>query len=385
MPGKILDVRVQQGDKVEEGDTLLIMEAMKMELTIKGPDGRRSHPDRRRHRRHHRSRCAVAGNRSCMTDSTAANIAHLIADEIGAHTNQVMAAVRMLDEGATVPFIARYRKEVTGGLDDTQLRNLESRLGYLRELEDRRSTVLATIAEQGKLTDELRTDIENAETKARLEDLYLPYKTQAPHARPDCSRSRAGTAARCPAERPGAGPASHRGRLRRCRQEHRRCGCRARWRQANPDRKGPASMPTSSANCDPGTDSAPGWSHAWSKAGRKKAPSTRDYFDYSEPLNKAPSHRVLAMLRGRNEGVLNIELEPGNDAEAGHAHAIARVADALGIDDRKRPAGQLADDGRTPGLEGSGTSESPGGTDDGRPRARRGPRPFASSATIWAI
>jgi uncharacterized protein len=86
------------------------------------------------------------------------------------------AAVQLLDEGATVPFIARYRKEVTGGLDDTQLRTLEERLGYLRELEERRNAVLASIEEQGKLTPELRTEIENAETKQRLEDLYLPYK-----------------------------------------------------------------------------------------------------------------------------------------------------------------------------------------------------------------
>ena len=82
----------------------------------------------------------------------------------------------MLDEGATVPFIARYRKEATGGLDDTQLRTLEMRLTYLRELEERRAAVLASIAEQGKLTDDLRKDIETADSKARLEDLYLPYK-----------------------------------------------------------------------------------------------------------------------------------------------------------------------------------------------------------------
>ncbi|MDX1397894.1 MAG: Tex-like N-terminal domain-containing protein, partial [Oceanospirillum sp.] len=103
-------------------------------------------------------------------------ISQRIADELSVKQTQVSAAVALLDEGSTVPFIARYRKEVTGGLDDTQLRNLEERLRYLRELEDRRSTVLKSIDDQGKLTDELKADILSAETKTRLEDLYLPYK-----------------------------------------------------------------------------------------------------------------------------------------------------------------------------------------------------------------
>ena len=112
-----------------------------------------------------------------VTSSTLADqIARTIADEIGAKPEQARAAIGLLDEGATVPFIARYRKEVTGGLDDTQLRNLESRLTYLRELEERRAAVLASIDEQGKLSDELRNDILGADTKSRLEDLYLPYK-----------------------------------------------------------------------------------------------------------------------------------------------------------------------------------------------------------------
>ncbi|HJT94838.1 MAG TPA: Tex-like N-terminal domain-containing protein, partial [Mycobacterium sp.] len=99
-----------------------------------------------------------------------------IAEELGVGAAQVAAAVRLLDEGATVPFIARYRKEVTGSLDDGQLRTLEERLGYLRELDDRRAAVLASIEEQGKLTDELRAALMSADTKARVEDIYLPYK-----------------------------------------------------------------------------------------------------------------------------------------------------------------------------------------------------------------
>ncbi|MCM5551530.1 RNA-binding transcriptional accessory protein, partial [Xanthomonas hortorum pv. pelargonii] len=112
-----------------------------------------------------------------MIDSQLAQqIARTIADEIGAQPAQARAAIALLDEGASVPFIARYRKEVTGGLDDTQLRNLETRLTYLRELEERRAAILSSIGEQGKLSDELRDEIGAADTKSRLEDLYLPYK-----------------------------------------------------------------------------------------------------------------------------------------------------------------------------------------------------------------
>ena len=103
-------------------------------------------------------------------------IINKIAEELAVNANQVQAAVSLLDEGATVPFIARYRKEATQGLDDTQLRNLEQRLTYLRELEDRRSVILKSIEEQGKLTDALRKDITTADSKTTLEDLYLPYK-----------------------------------------------------------------------------------------------------------------------------------------------------------------------------------------------------------------
>ena len=113
---------------------------------------------------------------SQQSPALARKIAQTIATEIGAQDAQVHAAVALLDEGATVPFIARYRKEVTGGLDDTQLRNLEMRLSYLREMEDRRAAILSSIGEQGKLTDDLRAEIDAADSKSRLEDLYLPYK-----------------------------------------------------------------------------------------------------------------------------------------------------------------------------------------------------------------
>src|SRR5690606_40590007 len=106
------------------------------------------------------------------------DIANRIALDIGARPQQAIAAIALLDEGATVPFVARYRKEVTGGLDDTQLRLLAERLSYLRELEARRESVLGSIRDQGKLTPELEAAIGKAPTKAELEDLYLPYKTK---------------------------------------------------------------------------------------------------------------------------------------------------------------------------------------------------------------
>src|SRR5688500_11243406 len=109
-------------------------------------------------------------------DTIQHKITHTLAAELAAKPQQVIAAVALLDEGATVPFIARYRKEVTGNLDDTQLRLLEERLAYLRELEERRAAVLASISEQGKLTDDLRKAIDACASKQTLEDLYLPFK-----------------------------------------------------------------------------------------------------------------------------------------------------------------------------------------------------------------
>lgn len=111
-----------------------------------------------------------------MTSDPTRRIPQLIASEIGARPDQVTAAIALLDEGATVPFVARYRKEATGGLDDTQLRNLSERLAYLRELEVRRSAILSSIRDQGKLTDDLEKSVASAVTKAELEDIYLPYK-----------------------------------------------------------------------------------------------------------------------------------------------------------------------------------------------------------------
>src|SRR5258707_13117774 len=125
-----------------------------------------------------------------MTETVALKIVQRIATELNVQPRQVAATVQLLDEGSTVPFIARYRKEVTGNLDDTQLRNLEERLLYLRELEERRAVILASIDEQGKLTDELRAAVAAAATKQALEDFYLPSKPK-PRTRPQIAREAA--------------------------------------------------------------------------------------------------------------------------------------------------------------------------------------------------
>ena len=267
----------------------------------------------------------------------ARKIAQTIAVEIGAQTAQVESAVGLLDEGATVPFIARYRKEVTGGLDDTQLRNLETRLGYLREMEERRAAILASIDEQGKLSDELRAEIEAADSKSRLEDLYLPYKpkrrTRAQIAREAGLEPLADGLLADPTQVPedfaaqfvdaDKGVADAKAALE---------GARAilieRW----------------------GEDAALlGELRGWLEAngvirarvveGKEAAGEKfRDYFDHAEPLAKIPSHRLLALFRGRREEFLQLELEPGSDAEAGNAYAEGRIALHAGIADRGRAA-----------------------------------------------
>ncbi|WP_447731093.1 Tex family protein [Pseudoxanthomonas suwonensis] len=264
-------------------------------------------------------------------------MAQTIAEEIGAQTQQVQAAVALLDEGATVPFIARYRKEVTGGLDDTQLRNLEVRLGYLREMEDRRAAILASIAEQGKLTDELRAEIEAADSKSRLEDLYLPYKPKR--------RTRAQIAREAGLEPLADGLLEDPGRVP---EEF-----AAQFVDAD---KGVADAKAALEGARAilierwGEDAALlGELRSWLEAngqirskvveGKETAGEKyRDYFDHAEPLAKIPSHRLLALFRGRREEFLQLDLEPGTDIEAGHAYAEGRIARHAGISDQGRPA-----------------------------------------------
>ncbi len=272
-----------------------------------------------------------------ISPALARKIAQTIAGEIGAQTAQVVAAVGLLDEGATVPFIARYRKEVTGGLDDTQLRNLEVRLGYLREMEDRRAAILSSIAEQGKLTDELRGEIEAADTKSRLEDLYLPYKqkrrTRAQIAREaglepladglieDPTRVPEEFAAQFVAADKGVADAkaalegARAILIERWGEDATLLGELRGWLEANGQIR---------SKVVEGKETA----------GEKY----RDYFDHVEPLAKIPSHRLLALFRGRREEFLQLDLEPGTDAEAGNAYAEGRIALRAGIRDQGRAA-----------------------------------------------
>jgi len=264
-------------------------------------------------------------------------IARTIAAEIGAQPAQTRAAIGLLDEGATVPFIARYRKEVTGGLDDTQLRNLETRLTYLRELEDRRAAVLSSIEEQGKLTDALRGDIEAADSKARLEDLYLPYKpkrrTKAQIAREAGLEPLADGLLQDPDQEPEAlastfidsekGVADTKAAL-----DGARAILMERWGED-------ATLVGELRN----------WLHEVGQirarvADGKEAEGAkyRDYFDHVEPLARIPSHRLLALFRARREEILYLDLDPGADAEAGHLHGEARVAQHAGVRAQGRPA-----------------------------------------------
>ena len=272
-----------------------------------------------------------------LSPALARKIAQTIAEEIGAQRSQVEAAVGLLDEGATVPFIARYRKEATGGLDDTQLRDLELRLGYLRELEDRRAAILASIDEQGKLGDALRADIEAADSKARLEDLYLPYRpkrrTRAQIAREAGLEPLADGLLADPTQVPedaalafvdaDKGVADAKAAL-----EGARAILLERW----------------------GEDAAligelrewlsrDGVIRAKVAEGKEAAGEKfRDYFDHAEPLAKIPSHRLLALFRGRREEFLQLDLEPGADVEAGNAYAEGRVALKAGVRNKGRAA-----------------------------------------------
>jgi uncharacterized protein len=265
------------------------------------------------------------------------SISQRIADELGVREHQVTAAVGLLDGGATVPFIARYRKEVTGTLDDQQLRALEERLGYLRELEERRTAVLESIRSQGKLDEALEAQINAADTKARLEDIYLPFKpkrrTRAQIAREaglepladlllgDPTRDpRAEAAAYVDAEKGVADAAAALDGARSILVERfaedadligdLREQMWTRGRLVSRVRDGKQ------------TDGA----------------KFADYFDFAEPFPKLPSHRILAMFRGEKEEVLDLTMEPEETTEDGAPSSYeGRVAGRFGITDHGRP------------------------------------------------
>jgi uncharacterized protein len=260
-----------------------------------------------------------------------------IAEELSVNPKQVNAAVQLLDEGSTVPFIARYRKEATGGLDDSQLRLLEERLIYLRELNDRRASILDSIRTQDKLTPELELAINAADTKTLLEDLYLPFKpkrrTKAQIAREAGLEPLADTilADRCVMPEQLAvqfvdtekGVADVSAALEGARQ---------------------ILMERISENAELLAELR---ERVWQKgvlqatvvSGKEQeAEKFKDYFDYSEAINKIPSHRALALLRGRNEDLLALHLKPAADDKTEHEICTQFVAQHLNVTDLSRPA-----------------------------------------------
>ena len=262
-----------------------------------------------------------------------------IAAELGVHPNQVAAAIQLFDGGATVPFIARYRKEATGHLDDAQLRILEERLDYLRALEERRAAIIKSVAEQGKLTPALREAFENAETKQRLEDLYLPYK---PKRRTKAQIAREAGLAPL-AEALFADPTT------------------IPEQAAIPFIAADKGVPDVQAALDGARQilmerfaedaalleklrdylGAHGLLVSQVIEGQEAAGAKfRDWFDFREALASVPSHRVLALLRGRNEGVLRLGIK--TDAELrdppGPSPCIALIAHHFGIEDKGRAA-----------------------------------------------
>ncbi|RWB23347.1 Tex family protein [Mesorhizobium sp.] len=255
-------------------------------------------------------------------------IAAIIAAEIGSRPEQAAAAIGLLDEGATVPFVARYRKEVTGGLDDTQLRDLSERLAYLRELDARRDTILGSIREQGKLTEELEAKIAAAATKAELEDIYLPYKPKR-RTKAEIARER------------GLGPLAE---------------AILTDRSATPAELALAyvteEVPDAKAALEGARDilseqfaenaDLVGKLRAYMKEraflrahvvdGKQEAGAKfSDYFDHAERWAGVPSHRALAMLRGRNEEVLSLDIEVDAD-DASPVKPVERmIANAYAI------------------------------------------------------
>ena len=266
-----------------------------------------------------------------------------IARELGVNVSQVAATVEMLAEGSTVPFIARYRKEKTGGLDDTQLRKLDERLGYLRELEDRRATVLKAIQEQGKLTPELEHSINGAADKVSLEDIYAPYKLKR--------RTKAMIAREAGLEpltdallaNPDLKPETEAKKYIDASKDVANAkaaldGARAIFIE----RIGETSdLVTNLRNWlwEFGIVTSTGI-----RGKRTEGEKFKDYFEFSQRINKLPSHRALAILRGRNEGILDLELDVHVEPDKPHP-AEGKIMVALGLADRGRPGDKWMSDG----------------------------------------
>lgn len=288
-----------------------------------------------------------------LSDAAHLKIIRLIATELGVGPHQVAAAVALLDEGATVPFVARYRKEVTGNLDDTHLRTVEERLRYLRELEERRAAILASIEEQGKLTAELRGTIESAVTKQALEDLYLPYKPKR--------RTRAQIAREA-----GLEPLADALLSNPMLEPEQEAGKYVIVKPAS-DGVEAINVPDAKTALEGARDILVErfaetaellaalrtrlWDQGYVTSTVVKGKETaeeekfRDYYAYSETIRTIPSHRALALFRGWGLGVLKVELGLGEQLEAVVPHpCAAMIAAHVGIEDRGRPADKwLAD------------------------------------------
>jgi len=267
------------------------------------------------------------------------SISRRIASELTVADGQVEAAIRLLDEGNTVPFISRYRKEATGGLDDTQLRTLEDRLGYLRELEDRRTAILKSIDEQGKLTDALAAEIAGADSKARLEDLYLPYKqkrrTKAQIAKEAGLEPLAESLISDPTLSPEAEAAKYVDESKGV------ADIKAALdgaRQILVERMAEDADLLGSLR-----------EHLWDSAViisrmaegmAETGAKFSDYFEYREAIKAIPSHRALALFRGRNENALLLKLQPADEEEGSRlaGECERRIAGRFRIQDRGRAA-----------------------------------------------
>lgn len=268
-------------------------------------------------------------------------IAERIAQELAVAPRQVTAAIQLLDEGSTVPFISRYRKEVTGGLDDTQLRSLEERLGYLRELEERRTAVLKTIEEQGKLTPSLAAALQEADTKTRLEDLYLPFKQK---------RRTKGQIAIEAGIQPLADALLANPQLDPNLEAQKYLNKAEEFKDVFVDTKGVlegakyilmerfAEDPELVGELRTYLQSEAKLKSSVVKGKEAEGAKFRDYFDNADALKTAPSHRVLAMLRGRNEGILQLSIDVDKPDEALLHPCEVLTAKCLGIQNKQRPA-----------------------------------------------
>ncbi|MCG6261919.1 RNA-binding transcriptional accessory protein [Vibrio vulnificus] len=266
-------------------------------------------------------------------------ICRLIAQELNVRPEQVTAAVALIDDGNTVPFIARYRKEVTGGLDDTQLRNLDSRLSYLRELDDRRQTILKSIQEQGKLTAELEGEILTADSKTRLEDLYLPYKPKRRTKGQIAIEAGLEPLAETLWNHPQTEPESEAARYINSEKgvEDSKAaldGARAIIMERIAEDANLLEKIRQYLNRHAEIVSRV-------VAGKEQeGEKFKDYFEHNEAISKVPSHRALAMLRGRNEGFLSLTLnaDPQQEEGARQSYCETLIADHYGVTLSSAPA-----------------------------------------------